>query len=489
MSTVAAAFAARIRRAPDSVAVEQDGVVTTSAALADRVQRTAGVLSQIGGPVAILSENRLEYLEAQLATAHLGAVLACLNWRLATAELQRCIDLVSPAVLLVSPRMAERLVGVDPHAAEVLVFGAEWERRLATAEPPPCMASADAPWLLLFTGGTTGLPKAAVLTQRTQLARLPAIADDFGLAAGDPILAWPPLFHMGGTEPALFGLLHDGRVILEDGFQPARLARHLSRTRFGWVSVMPGAVAALADAVEMEGRVAGVRSCGVMADLVPPAELARLTRLLDAPWCNSFGSTETGTPPLSAARIAPGDAAPDYGKRPSAHCAIRLLDANGTEVRPGEIGEIAVRGPTVFSGYWQLRDPLEDGWFRMGDLFRQRPDGRYDFVDRAKYLIKSGGENIYPAEIERVLLTHPAVTEAVVIRRPDARWGEVPVALVACRGVVADVTELQALCRTALAGYKQPKRILLVDPALLARSQTGKLPRAALEAWLMEQGP
>ena len=486
--TVAQAFADRVRRDPGGVAVEQDGAVHSAAALADRVMRTAGALAQLGGPAryAILSENRAEYLELQLATAHLGAVLACQNWRLVPVELQHCLDLVAPHVLLASPRMAERLVGVETRDTIVLVFGPEWERLLAAAGPVLCAATPDAPWLLLYTGGTTGLPKAAVLSQRTELSRMPAMAADLGLAPGDSILAWPPLFHMGGTEPALFGLLHGGPVLIEDGFQPGRLAAHMARTRFGWVSVMPGAVVALADAVAAEGRVAGVQSCGVMADLVAPADLMRLTTLLDAPWCNSFGSTETGTPPLSAARIAPGDPAPDLGKQPSPGCELRLLDEAGMTVPPGMVGELAMCGPTLFSGYWQEPSPFEDGWFRMGDLFRQRPDGRYDFVDRSKYLIKSGGESIYPAEIERVLLTHPAVTEAVVIRAPHARWGEVPVALVACRGNLVSVAALQALCRMALAGYKQPNRILLVEAARLARTQTGKLPRAALEIWLME---
>ena len=492
MTTVAAAFAQRVRSGPDAIAIEQDGAETSYAALASRVAQAAGALVGLDRAAtrrfAVLSENRAEYLELQLAAAHLGAVLACLNWRLAPPELQHCLDLVEPGVLLVSERMRERLAGVDLRGSETLVFGPAWDALLDAARPAPEHADADAPWLLLYTGGTTGLPKAAMLSQRTELARMPAMAADLGLVEGGPVLGWPPLFHMGGTEPALHALLAGGRVILEDGFHPERLARHVARTRFGWVSVMPGAVAALADAVEREGRVAGIGACGVMPDLVAPADLARITTLLDAPFCNTFGSTETGTPPLSAARIAPGDAAPDLSKLPSPFCELRLLDAAGSVVEPGEVGEIAVRGPTVFDGYWQ--DPAANardfrgGWFRMGDLFRQRGGGRYVFVDRAKYLIKSGGENIYPAEIERVLLAHPGVAEAVVVRQPDPRWGEVPVALVAGRGGPVPTEELAGMCRAQLAGFKQPKRIVAVPNALLTRTQTGKLARGRLEEWL-----
>ena len=492
MTTVTATFAASVRRAPSAVAIEQDGVTTSYAVLAAQVAQAAGALAGLDRAetrrFAILSENRAEYLELQLATAHLGAVLACLNWRLAAPELQHCLDLVEPGVLLVSARMGERLSGVNPRGAETVALGPAWDALRDAARPAAKAASPDAPWLLLYTGGTTGLPKAAMLSQRTELARMPAMAADLGLVAGGAVLGWPPLFHMGGTEPALHALLSGGRVILEDGFDSGRLAKHLARTRFGWVSVMPGAVAALAEAVKREGRVAGVGACGVMADLVAPADLARITALLGAPWCNTFGSTETGTPPLSAARIAPGDPAPDLGKLPSPFCAFRLLDPDGAEVVRGTVGEIAVRGPTVFSGYW--RDPdatareFRKGWFRMGDLFRQREDGRFVFVDRAKYLIKSGGENIYPAEIERVLLAHPSVAEAVVVRQPDACWGEVPVALVAGRGGPVPTDELARMCRVQLAGFKQPKRIVVAPRALLARTQTGKLRRDRLEEWL-----
>ena len=497
-ATISAAFAAASHRQPGAVAIQDGGAMLTYAALALRVAQATGALARLDpggtGRFAILSENRAEYLEVLLATAGLGALLACQNWRLAPAELQHCLHLVEAAALLVSPRMADRLAGVALGDTRVVVFGPEWDRLCAASAPAPDAAardaaSPDAPWLLLYTGGSTGLPKAAVLSQRTELARMPAMAADLGLRPGDPCLAWPPMFHMGGTEPALHALLTGGRVIVEDGFRPDRLARHLATTRFGWVSVMPGAVGALADAVEREGRVAGVSTCGVMADLVAPADLARLTGLLGAAWCNSFGSTETGTPPLSAARIAPGDPAPDLGKLPSPLCEMRLVNEDGCDVARGEVGEVAVRGPTLFSGYW--RDPapqdawMGDKWFRMGDLFRQREDGRFVFVDRAKYLIKSGGENIYPAEIERVLLSHAAVSEAVVVRVPDRRWGEAPVALVACREPAGEA-ELAALCRAGLAGYKQPKRILLVDPGFLARTQTGKLPRAPLERWAAE---
>ena len=145
-----------------------------------------------------------------------------------------------------------------------------------------------------------------------------------------------------------------------------------------------------------------------------------------------------------------------------------------------------MRGPTVFSGYWNAEDTnhreFRGGWFHMGDVFVAHPDGLYDYVDRAKYLIKTGAENVYPAEIERVLMTDPRVFEAVVVRRPDAKWGEVPVALVCCSSPPPSRDELLALCRTRLAGYKRPKEVLFVaSPAEFPRSTSGKILRQGLE--------
>jgi fatty-acyl-CoA synthase len=283
-------------------------------------------------------------------------------------------------------------------------------------------------------------------------------------------------------------------VIVQDGFDPARIAETVMRETFGWISVMPGAVGALIAALEQNAAPPrGVANCGVMPDLVAPHEIARITTLLGASYRNSFGATETGTAPLSGNRIPPGVIPTDLAKSPSPASEIRLVDADDKDVADGEVGELAMRGPTLFSGYWRddaaTAEDFRGGWFHMGDMFRRRPDGRYDYVDRRKYLIKSGGENIYPAEIERVLLADPRVADAVVVRRKDARWGEVPVALVVARQAIADVGELAGRCRAALAGFKQPKEIRLVPPERLARSTTGKVRRRELEEWVESGQP
>ncbi|MDB5512606.1 MAG: Acid--CoA ligase, partial [Enterovirga sp.] len=235
-------------------------------------------------------------------------------------------------------------------------------------------------------------------------------------------------------------------------------------------------------------RPKGIRACGAMADLVPTKLVAELSGLLGAPYLNSFGSTETGLPPLSAVLFAPGVTPTSLSKRQSAVCDIRLVDPEGRDVLDGEPGEAAVRGPTVFSGYWNAEETnardFADGWFRMGDLFRHNPDGSYDFVDRAKYMIKSGGENIYPAEIERVLLADPRIADAVVVRRKDPTWGEVPVAFVAPAGPELTVQDVDTICRRELAGYKRPKHVRFVTFEDFPRSTTGKIQRHEMESWV-----
>jgi fatty-acyl-CoA synthase len=222
-----------------------------------------------------------------------------------------------------------------------------------------------------------------------------------------------------------------------------------------------------------------------MADLVPPAEIARITRLLGAPYANTFGATETGCPPCSSSLIPIGVVPARLSKQQSPFCEVRLVDAGDRDVAPGTPGELAMRGPTLFSGYWRNdeanRHDFRGGWFHMGDVFVRNPDGSLDFVDRIKYLIKTGGENVYPAEIERVLLTEPRVAEAAVVRAPDPTWGEVPVAFVARRDDSLDIEALAALCRAQLAGYKQPKHIELIALEEFPRSASGKIQRHELE--------
>jgi acyl-CoA synthetase (AMP-forming)/AMP-acid ligase II len=292
---------------------------------------------------------------------------------------------------------------------------------------------------------------------------------------------------MGAVDNGLGTLMSGGKVIVVRGFEAERLAEVVANEALGWLLLMPGMVGRFARVLaERAIEPRGVKVCGVMADLVPPSEIAEITTLLRAPYANTFGATETGCPPCSSSLIPVGEAPTRLSKRQSPFCEIRLVDAEDRDVPDGTPGELAMRGPTMFSGYWNLPEvnavDFRGGWFHMGDVFVRNPDGSLDFVDRVKYLIKSGGESIYPAEIERVMLQDPRVAEVAVVRARDPRWGEVPVAFVARRDPSLDEAALSALCRAQLAGYKQPKGIYFIAVEAFPRSASGKVQRHELEA-------
>jgi acyl-CoA synthetase (AMP-forming)/AMP-acid ligase II len=513
--TVDGLFQAQVVRRPDQLALVFGDQRWTYRALADRVGRLAARLAglglQRGDRIALLSENRPEYVELELAAAKLGVVLACQNWRQSDSELEYCVQLVTPRLLVFSQRQAEAVQRIAHGVTQRINLDTDYAPWLA-ADPDPAptpaststststSASASASvatddidpeggLVILYTSGTTGLPKGALISQRAMVARAMIARIDLGAQPGDAFIAWAPLFHMVSTDTVYATLMHGGQVIVMDGLDVAQLVAITGRQFIGHLTLMPGMIDRVIDELDRTGtQPVGARSIGCMADLVPAAQIARITALYRAPFRNSFGSTETGSPPASRGSIAIGELPERLSKLQNSFCQIKLVDEDDVEVTDGLPGELCFRGPSLFSGYWANpkanAEDFRGGWFHMGDVFVRNPDGTLDFVDRRKYLIKSGGENIYPAEIERVLLTHPDVLEAVVVRRPDARWGEVPVAFVARANDRLDGDALKALCRGKIAGYKQPKDVIFIPFEAFPRSTTGKVKRHELELLL-----
>jgi fatty-acyl-CoA synthase len=424
------------------IAVDDGRQRFTYAALNDRVNRLAQALAARGvvrgDRVVILSENRIEYVELELAAAKLGAMVACQNWRLAGDELAHCIALAEPRLALVSERFIPTLSRIAHELPQIVVFGEEYERMLAVASAaePPEVADSEDGLVILYTSGTTGLPKGAVISQRAMVARAQIGAIDRAGAPGDTFVAWAPMFHMVSTDQLLATLIRGGKVMVMDGFDAGRLVEVVAREQIGWLTLMPGMIEpVLAEVKRTEARPLGIKTLGCMADLVPRQQIAEVTTLLGAPYMNSFGSTETGSPPASRGLIPVGVSPQQLSKEQSSWCRVRLVDEDDREVPDGTPGELVMRGPSLFSGYWRAEaataEDFRGGWFHMGDIFVRNPDGTLDFVDRRKYLIKSGGENVYPAEIERLLLADARIFDAAVVRKRDARWGEVPVAFIA----------------------------------------------------------
>jgi acyl-CoA synthetase (AMP-forming)/AMP-acid ligase II len=496
--TIGRWFRSQVVLYASAIAVQQGERQMTYRELNDRVNRLAQWFIahglRRGDSIAILSENRAEYIEVELAAAKLGMVTACQNWRQADPELGHCLRVVAPKFFIVSERHAAALARIEHGAKDTLVLGEQYERALerASAAEPPDAAQPEDAVIVLYTSGTTGLPKGAVISHRAMVARALISRIDRPLAQEDAYVAWGPMFHMGATDYVFSTLLRGGKVIVVDGFQVEAMERIVATEKLGWLHLNSAVIDRLVTQMKKEGtRVKSVRVVGVMADLVPRQRIAEVTLLMSAPFANTFGSTETGPVPASKGLIDIGVVPERLSKQQSSMCELRLVDEYDADVPDGEPGEALVRGPSLFSGYWGAHDVnaevFRGGWFHMGDVFQRNSDGTLDFVDRRKYLIKSGGENIYPAEIERVLLASPQIETAVVVRRPDATWGEVPVVFVVTRSNQLTTEDVVKLCRDQLAGYKIPKDVRFIANEDIPRSTSGKVKRHELETRLVEK--
>lgn len=443
-----------------------------------------------GDRVAVLAKNRLEYLLLWFACGKLGAVLQALNWRLTARELAPLIAHATPKLLCFDDEFAASIDALRSSDTAVEFIGLDTPtftscRALSQAPvpaPTPALTPDDA-WVLCYTGGTTGVPKAAILTHGTITWNAINTASSWGVSASDVAVLNAPMFHTGGLNVFTAPLVHVGGCSL--------LCREFDLDQ-------------LFDLLEQRGVTClfGVPAMFVSMQAHPrwiSAPLERLKIIISggAPcplpvferfWARGvafrtgYGLTEAGPNnfwlPAALAQTKPGAVG-----WPLMHVEIRIVDASGHECEPDRVGELWIHGPHVSPGY--DRDAAStaasfvDGWLHTGDLARSDADGCVTIVGRSKDMIISGGENIYPAEIESVIAAHPEVVEAAVIGVPDERWGEVGRAFVVVRSSAQlDTDELLAFLRARLAKYKLPKTVVFVDA--LPRTGPGKIDKLAL---------
>jgi fatty-acyl-CoA synthase len=495
--TVAGWFTAQAALRGGAIAVQENDRQLSYRALNARINQLASRLLTLGltrgDRIAILSENRCEYLEVEIAAAKLGVITACQNWRQVGEELTYGIRLVEPKLIVVSERYAATLARIGHGVPHVLTLGDEYERMLACeahAGEPRHFAQPEDGLVILYTSGTTGAPKGAVISHRAMVARTLIYALDRPRHVNGSFVAWMPMFHMGSCDSIFATLLRGGKVIIVDGFKAPDIAHLIGAEQLGHLHLNSAVIDRLIAQIKHDGiRPKGMHYVGVMADLVPPRVLAELTTLMGAPYSNTFGSTETGSAPASKGVIDIGVRPERFSKVQSSLCELRLVNENDCDVPDGEPGEALIRSPSLFSGYWRAPEinagVFRDGWYHMGDVLRRNPDRTLDFIDRRTYLIKSGGENIYPAEIENVLLACPRIASASVVKRKDRTWGEVPVAFVVARDEQLTAEDVIALCRGKIAGYKLPKDVMFLAEEDVPRSTSGKIIRHELEARLV----
>jgi fatty-acyl-CoA synthase len=479
--------------APDKAAIIFEGEVLTYAALHARIKRTASALQAEfgvvkGDRIAILSLNRPDYLVLLYACARLGAMLVPINWRLAVAEQLFILSNAAVKVLVLEQAFAEilpglkntlpatEIVGLDFVPAKGKTFGQLLT--LAHGDGRSPNTDLSCPLLIVYTSGTTGRPKGAVLRQEALLWNGVMSQHMHGLTSEDHVLTVLPFFHVGGLNIQTTPALHFGATVtIHARFTPDATLAAFERDRPTLTVLVPATIQAVADHPNWAtADLSSLKAVSTGSTIVPPHLIDRLVAR-GVPVLQVYGSTET-CPVAVYTRFGGDLSRAGSTGLPGLCCEAIVIDDNGLELPPASPGEIAVRGPNVFSEYWRneeaTQEALHDGWYRTGDIGMRDSDGYFWVHDRKKNLIISGGENIYPAEVERVLLEHPDVSECGVIGRPDPKWDEVPVAYVIRRaGCLVEAESLKAHVLTQLARFKVPRDIVFVDD--LPRTALGKV--------------
>lgn len=469
---------------PGPWAIRQGGRDYSWGKLARRSQRAAARLwhgwgVRPGDRVAWLGLNHVDQIVALFALARIGAMLVPLNYRLAAAEWRAVLADCEPVGLLHDEAWATQ---AGELATRATMPAWPVDALCATPQRPdaPDHARPEAPVLLVYTSGTTGAPKGAVHTQANLLANMRIAAQAQSLSPTDTVLTVLPLFHVGGlciqTLPALQA---GARIILHERFDPGATLHSIAQDRPSLTLQVPATLRALIEHPQWsQTDVSSLRAVWAGSSVLP-LSLIEPIHARGVPVCNVYGATETG--PFSIA-LGPVHAMqwPGSCGWPAPQVQARLVDE-----RDG-VGEVCLRAPNVVTRYWPDRPALDaDGWFHTGDLARVEPDGRHTIVGRARDMIISGGENIYPAEIENLLCAHPLVADCAVFGQPDPTWGEIPAAAVVLRaGVPGDdgawEATLREHLRDRLARYKQPRRWLRMSE--LPKTALGKVQKDRLRA-------
>ena len=485
-------------------ALSQAGHALSYAELADRVALVSERLHEQGvgegDRVACLSFNAWEMVVLLLALARVGGILAPLNYRLAQAEWDQLMADCQPRWLLHDEGWREPARALAQRHA-VPAYSLEWlcgavpmpDARRSLSAPggqPDESAQRDSPWaqerdprplLLVYTSGTTGVPRAAVHTQANLMANMQAASEAMALSENDRVLTVLPLFHVGGlciqTLPAL-GV--GAQVSLQARFDPQAMLRAIEQERIGLTVVVPAVMKALIENPLWRSADLGSLRCVMAGSSQLPEPLVRAFIDRGVPLGNVYGATETG--PFSIALVS------DAHRLLQGACGWPVVGVQAClgplEGAAPDVGEVWLRGPALVRHYWPQQPALdEQGWFHSGDVARVDEQGCWTVVGRCKDMIISGGENIYPAEVETLLAQHPAVLECAVIGLPDARWGERVVAVVVLRGEqsVSD-DELLSRVRERLARYKHPREVVRLQA--LPKTALGKIQKSLLKEQL-----
>ena len=474
--------------------------------LNQRCNRTANALLahgvSKGERVALLLMNSAEFVEAYFALAKVGAVVVPLNWRLVADELEFILKDSGATLLIYSKEFIDAAAELHSRGdktdvktwlqaegeGEIAYFAASYEafRDAAEADEPSIGAEGDDMLYIMYTSGTTGLPKGVVHTHNTSIWAILTIAANAYYREGDRYLGALPMFHVGALTPVALNVYRGAASVVMRTFDPVRAWELIEQERVTIGLMVPAMMNFMLQVPNFQRfDCSSVRWIMTGAAPVPVALIKRYAEF-GIGVLQVYGLTETCGP----ACLMDSENAlvrPDSTGKAFFHTSVRVVNEAGADCAPGEPGEVLIAGPHIMREYWNqpkaTAEAIVDGWLRTGDVATMDEGGFVSIQDRIKDMIISGGENVYPAEIEGVLMTHPDIVEAAVIGAPSEKWGESPLAVVVRRNPSLAEAEVLNYCVGKMAGYKRPKMAVFVEE--IPRNPSGKI----LKRVLREQFP
>jgi fatty-acyl-CoA synthase len=477
---------------PGTLALHHEGRDISYAQVWQRIEAAAAVLHAAGirqgDRVAWLGLNHPDVLVLLFALARLGAILLPLNYRLAAPEHLAILAHAGVSLLVADPAHEDEAASLVAQAGSAFLRSGELSGPASGAGSPAPEGGADSPVLLVYTSGTSGQPKGVLHSQSGLLWNCVISTHAHELTADDHVLSALPMFHVGGLCIQTLPALHAGAsVTLHSRFDAGAWLADVARRRPSLSLLVPATLRAVIEHPAFAATdLSSLRMLATGSSTIPSSMIAAF-HARGVPVGQIYGATETGPVSIYLRREEAMQRAGSAG-RAGLHTEIRLMDDQGRPVATGQVGEVWVRGPNLLCAYWKDPDnpAFVDGWFHTGDLARCDESGFYEIVGRSKDMIISGGENVYPAEIENLLADCPMILEAAVVGEPDVRWGEAVVAVVVRKpGAELDAAQVLQLFDGRLARFKHPKRIVFCDA--LPKTALGKVQKAGLLASLAGQ--